>query len=42
MHTGIFIEILQKIQSIKEYAVLREYFDIMPIYHLKYGKDVYG
>ena len=39
--TFIYQEILQGAKTDKEYRLLKEYFETIPLYHLKYGKESY-
>ena len=38
INTFIYQEILQGAKTDKEYNILKEYFETIPLYHLKYGK----
>lgn len=37
----IYQEILQGSKDIKEFAILKEYFETIPFYYLQYGKESY-
>ncbi|UTC62236.1 PIN domain nuclease [Treponema sp. OMZ 787] len=37
----IYQEILQGARNIKEYNLLKKYFETIPLYHLRYGQDSY-
>ena len=39
--TFIYQEILQGAKTDKEYRLLKEYFETIPLYYLKYGKESY-
>ena len=39
--TFIYQEILQEAKTDKEYRLLKEYFETIPLYYLKYGKESY-
>lgn len=39
--TFIYQEILQEAKTDKEYRLLKEYFETIPLYYLKYGKKSY-
>ena len=39
--TFIYQEILQGAKTNKEYNILKEYFETIPLYYLKYGKESY-
>lgn len=41
INTFIYQEILQGAKTNKEYNLLKEYFETIPLYHLKYGKESY-
>lgn len=41
INTFIYQEILQGAKTDKEYNLLKEYFETIPLYHLKYGKESY-
>ena len=41
INTFIYQEILQGAKTNKEYKILKEYFETIPLYHLKYGKESY-
>ena len=41
INTFIYQEILQGAKTDKEYNLLKEYFETIPLYHLKYGKKSY-
>lgn len=41
INTFIYQEILQGAKTNKEYNILKEYFEIIPLYHLKYSKESY-
>ena len=39
--TFIYQEVLQGVKTDKEYNLLKEYFETIPLYSLKYGKNSY-
>ena len=41
INTFIYQEILQGAKTNKEYNLLKEYFETIPLYHLKYDKESY-
>ena len=41
INTFIYQEILQGAKTNKEYNILKEYFETISLYHLKYGKESY-
>ena len=41
INTFIYQEVLQGAKTDKEYNLLKEYFETIPLYHLKYGKKSY-
>ena len=41
INTFIYQEILQGAKTDKEYNLLKEYFETIPLYYLKYGKESY-
>ena len=41
INTFIYQEILQGAKTDKEYNLLKEYFETIPLYYLKYGKKSY-
>ena len=41
INTFIHQEVLQGAKTNKEYNLLKEYFETIPLYHLKYGKESY-
>ena len=41
INTFIYQEVLQGSKTDKEYNLLKEYFETIPLYHLKYGKKSY-
>ena len=41
INTFIYQEILRGAKRNKEYNILKEYFETIPLYHLKYGKESY-
>ena len=41
INTFIYQEVLQGAKTDKEYNLLKEYFETIPLYHLKYGKESY-
>ena len=41
INTFIYQEILQGAKTNKEYNLLKEYFETIPLYYLKYGKKSY-
>ena len=41
INTFIYQEILQGAKTNKEYNLLKEYFETIPLSHLKYGKESY-
>ena len=42
INTFIYQEILQGAKTNKEYNILKEYFETIPLYYLKYGKESYA
>ena len=41
INTFIYQEVLQGAKTNKEYNLLKEYFETIPLYYLKYGKKSY-
>ena len=41
INTFIYQEVLQGAKTDKEYNLLKEYFETIPLYHLKYDKESY-
>ena len=41
INTFIYQEVLQGAKTDKEYNLLKEYFETIPLYYLKYGKESY-
>ena len=41
INTFIYQEVLQGAKTDKKYNLLKEYFEIIPLYHLKYSKESY-